>query len=78
MYSLEDRICKNIFKKACEIDPLLKGMPNIDKSLLPDYELVTNKPILPSNVELLENKRSKSAKLRIIKRIKEEKKYEKN
>ncbi len=69
-HSLEDRICKNIFKEASMEDPLLKGMPNVDQSLLPDYKLITNKPILPSNEEISYNKRSKSAKLRIIKRIK--------
>jgi len=69
-HSLEDRIVKNIFKEVSEIDPFLKGLPNIDKNLLPDYEIITNKPILPSEGEINYNKRSKSAKLRIIKRIK--------
>lgn len=69
-HSLEDRICKNIFNEVSEIDPFLKGMPNIDSSLLPNYELVTKKPILPSNDEMEKNSRSKSAKLRIIRRIK--------
>lgn len=77
-HSLEDRICKNIFKDISEVDPFLKGLPNVDKSLLPDYEIVTNKPILPSDKEIIDNKRSKSAKLRIIKRIKEGNIYEKN
>lgn len=69
-HSLEDRIVKNIFKEVSEIDPFIKGLPNIDKNLLPDYEIITNKPILPSEEEINNNKRSKSAKLRIIKRIK--------
>ena len=69
-HSLEDRIVKNIFKEVSEIDPFLKGLPNIDKNLLPDYEIITNKPILPSEDEINYNQRSKSAKLRIIKRIK--------
>ena len=68
-HSLEDRIVKNIFKEVSEIDPFLKGLPNIDKNLLPDYEIITNKPILPSEDEINYNKRSKSAKLRIIERI---------
>ncbi|MDD5980489.1 MAG: 16S rRNA (cytosine(1402)-N(4))-methyltransferase RsmH [bacterium] len=69
-HSLEDRICKNIFKSVSEVDPVIKGLPNVDPSLLPDYEIVTKKPILPSDMEINENPRSKSAKLRIIKRIK--------
>ena len=69
-HSLEDRIVKNIFKQYTEEDPLLKGMPNINKELLPDYELVTKKPIIPNDEEIIQNSRAKSAKLRIIKRIK--------
>ncbi len=69
-HSLEDRICKNIFKSVSEVDPVIKGLPNVDPSLLPDYEIVTKKPILPSDMEINKNPRSKSAKLRIIKRVK--------
>lgn len=69
-HSLEDRICKKIFREYTEVDPVIKGMPNIDESLLPDYELVVKKPILPSNEEMNYNSRSRSAKLRVIKRIK--------
>ena len=69
-HSLEDRIVKKMFKEVTEIDPFIKGMPNIDISLLPDYELVNNKPILPSKEEIENNPRAHSAKLRIIKKIK--------
>ncbi len=69
-HSLEDRICKTIFKEVTEVDPVIKGLPNIDPSLLPDFELITKKPILPTQMEILNNSRSKSAKLRVIKRIK--------
>ena len=57
-------------KKVSTVDPVLKGMPNVDPKLLPDYEVITNHPILPTDDEIINNKRSKSAKLRIIKRIK--------
>lgn len=69
-HSLEDRICKNIFKKYTEIDPVIKGMPNVDDNLLPDFQLITKKAILPSDIELSNNKRSASAKLRVIEKIK--------
>lgn len=69
-HSLEDRICKHIFKEVTEIDPVIKGLPNVNENLLPDYKLVTKKAILPTNIEIENNKRSKSAKLRIIERIK--------
>lgn len=68
-HSLEDRIVKQIFKKESEIDDLVKGLPEIPKNYLPKIKLINKKPILPSNDELKENTRSKSAKLRIIERI---------
>lgn len=69
-HSLEDRIVKNVFKDLTEINPLVKGMPNIPSEYLPNYELVNHKAIVPSDVELEENNRSRSSKLRVIKRIK--------
>ena len=69
-HSLEDRLVKNYFKEKCMIDSKLKGMPNIPNEYLPDFELVTHKPILPSNLEIEENPRARSAKLRVIQRIK--------
>lgn len=69
-HSLEDRIVKQMFKKESEIDELVKGLPNIPAKYLPKIKLVNKKLILPSAKELSENSRSKSAKLRIIERIK--------
>ena len=69
-HSLEDRLVKNIFKEKCAIDPKLKGMPNIPKEYLPDFELVVNKAIAPSEEEINNNPRARSAKLRVIERIK--------
>lgn len=69
-HSLEDRMCKNIFKEVTAIDPLVKGMPNIPDDMLPDYKLVTTKAIVPTDIEIRQNSRSKSAKLRVIERIK--------
>lgn len=69
-HSLEDRIVKNVFKKYSEIDSMVKGLPDIPYDYLPEVMLVNHKPILPSEKELTENSRSKSAKLRVIERIK--------
>ena len=69
-HSLEDRIVKSVFKDVTNIDPKLKGLPNVPLEYLPDYELINNKAITPSNEELETNNRSRSSKLRIIKRIK--------
>ena len=69
-HSLEDRLVKNFFKEKCAIDERLKGMPNIPEEYLPDFKLVVNKAISPSEEELENNPRARSAKLRVIERIK--------
>ena len=69
-HSLEDRIVKRLFKEVSDIDPKLKGLPNIPDEYLPDYKLVVNKAILPTEEELKNNNRARSAKLRVIERIK--------
>ena len=68
-HSLEDRIVKSIFKKQenpCTCPPnfpvCMCGKESMGK-------VVTRKPILPSEEELSENSRSKSAKLRIFERL---------
>jgi 16S rRNA (cytosine1402-N4)-methyltransferase len=68
-HSLEDRIVKQIFKKDSDIDDLVKGLPVIPKEFQPKLKLINKKPILPSEQELSENSRSRSAKLRIVERI---------
>lgn len=69
-HSLEDRIVKKYFQKLTKIDEQVKGLPDIPCEYLPDFKLVYNKAIIPSHQELEENSRSRSAKLRIIERIK--------
>ena len=69
-HSLEDRLVKNFFKEKCAIDERLRGMPNIPEEYLPDFSLVVNKAISPSDEELENNPRARSAKLRVIERIK--------
>ncbi len=56
-HSLEDRIVKHEFKGRLSQDLPVK--------------ILTKKPILPSKEEIFENSRSRSAKLRIIKRVKD-------
>ena len=62
--SLEDRICKTIFKERSTIN-IPEGLPIVVKDLAP-FELITRHPILPSEAELDENLRSHSAKMRVI------------
>ncbi|WLR43630.1 16S rRNA (cytosine(1402)-N(4))-methyltransferase RsmH [Bacillus carboniphilus] len=69
-HSLEDRICKDTFKKVSEPPPLPPGLPVIPEEFKPKIKLVTRKPILPSDEELENNNRARSAKLRIAERLK--------
>jgi len=68
-HSLEDKIIKNIFKEKTHIDDMVKGLPNIPEEYMSNYRLVNNKAIAPSDTELENNNRSRSAKLRVIERI---------
>ena len=69
-HSLEDRIVKKYFKKLTEIDSKVKGLPNVPDSYLNNFKLVYNKALTPSPEEINDNPRSRSAKLRVIERIK--------
>lgn len=64
--SLEDRIVKNIFKEYTYEGEGSRIIPTSQREV--DYFLVNKKVILPSEKEMEENPRSKSAKLRIIER----------
>ncbi len=68
-HSKEDKIVKHIFKKQSEVNELVKGLPEIPNEYKPKIKLINKKPIIPSDYEIKENSRSKSAKLRIIERI---------
>lgn len=66
-HSLEDRICKNIFKEVSKVDDNLKDLPIIPIDYQPKYKIVES--ITPKEEELINNNRARSAKLRIIERI---------
>lgn len=72
-HSLEDRIVKTIFKTnenpcTCPPDFPVCVCGNVSKG-----KVITRKPILPSEHEMEENPRSKSAKLRVFEKIQDEK-----
>ncbi len=69
-HSLEDKIVKKYFKENCDIDSKVKGLPTIPQEYLPNFRLVEKKAILPTKEELEKNPRARSAKLRVIERIK--------
>lgn len=68
-HSLEDKIVKDIFKKYSEVNDIFKGLPNIPSEYKPKIKIINKKVIVPSDKEIEENSRSKSAKLRIIERV---------
>ncbi|MBB4824026.1 16S rRNA (cytosine1402-N4)-methyltransferase [Sporosarcina luteola] len=68
-HSLEDRLCKTIFKEASSLPELPPNLPVIPEGMEPTLKVVTRKPILPSQAEIEENKRSRSAKLRIAEKL---------
>ena len=67
-HSLEDRICKQVFKDVSEIKDVPRGLPVIPDELKQKFSLVNKKPTIPSQQELDDNHRAHSAKLRIIER----------
>ena len=68
-HSLEDRAVKNAFNDSigkCICPP---DLPYCGCGAKSKGKIVTRKPILPSDKEIEENSRSKSAKLRVFERI---------
>lgn len=70
-HSLEDRLVKQRFKEFCRGCVCPPDFPVCVCGKTPRGALVNKKPIEPGAHELEKNKRSKSAKLRIIEKIKE-------
>lgn len=69
-HSLEDRICKQAFKKWSTEPPLPRNMPVVPEGSRPPFTLITRKPIIADTEELDKNRRARSAKLRIVEKIK--------
>ncbi len=68
-HSLEDRIVKNKFKEFCTGCTCPPEFPICVCGKQPRGELASKKPIIPSVEELEDNPRSRSAKLRVIRKI---------
>lgn len=68
-HSLEDRICKNIFKEKSEMDSIFKGLPDKDIPLEYRLELKLIAKIKPSKKELVDNNRSRSSILRVAEKM---------
>jgi len=65
-HSLEDKICKQIFNEVSSVPKELKNLPIIPEEYKPKYKIVAN--IAPTNKEIENNPRCRSARLRVIER----------
>ena len=68
-HSLEDRIIKHTFLSHTEGCTCPKDFPVCVCGKKPEAQIITKKPILPTEEELEENPRSRSAKLRILEKL---------
>ncbi|MBO7514167.1 MAG: 16S rRNA (cytosine(1402)-N(4))-methyltransferase, partial [Lachnospiraceae bacterium] len=76
-HSLEDRIVKSAFRtneRPCICPP---NFPACVCGRISKGNVITKKPILPTEEEMEENSRSKSAKLRVFERSDEDQKPQK-
>lgn len=65
-HSLEDRIVKNTFRFAADDKMNTSGIGGVFLDKEPTVKLITKKPVVPSESEIAENPRSRSAKLRVV------------
>ncbi|MBP2077541.1 16S rRNA (cytosine(1402)-N(4))-methyltransferase RsmH [Oceanobacillus polygoni] len=65
-HSLEDRLCKQAFKKWSTEKDTPRNLPVIPIEHQAPFKLITRKPVIPKDMELDENRRSRSAKLRVV------------
>ena len=74
-HSLEDRIVKRTFRQAVDprlrTDGLLQGPERLvqPQAAAPCFQLLTRKPLSPSDTEVRHNPRARSARLRAIERL---------
>lgn len=67
-HSLEDRLVKQMFKQVSSVPETPRNLPILTQQEA-EYRLVNRKPIVADAIELAENRRAHSAKLRIIERV---------
>ena len=67
-HSLEDRLVKQLFKEVSQGPEVPRGLPVMPSQMQAPFALVNRKPIVASPEELEANNRSRSAKLRILRK----------
>lgn len=65
-HSLEDRIVKQQFRYLADDKESSRGIAGVFISKEPTIDLITRKPIVPSDEEIARNPRSRSSKLRVV------------
>ena len=68
-HSLEDRIVKNFFRDRSADFAHVPGAPGGGHPLTPSLEVVTRRAVTPSAAETARNPRSRSAKLRVARKL---------
>ncbi len=68
-HSLEDRIIKRFFSGTTEGFTFPRGLPAPAKETGPILERITRKSITPTEEEVGQNPRSRSARLRAVRRV---------
>lgn len=69
-HSLEDRIVKNIFRKYSEVDSKFSKLPYVPDEYMPKLKIIS-KGIVPGDIELSENNRARSSRLRVVEKIRD-------
>ena len=68
-HSLEDRIVKDVFKRASQGCTCPPGLPVCACGNKPILKIITRIPVLPPAAEIERNPRARSAKLRVAERL---------
>ena len=68
-HSIEDRLVKTSLKQNSINCICHKDIPICICDIKPKVEIITKKAIVPSDIELLKNNRSRSAKMRVAKGV---------
>jgi len=68
-HSLEDRIVKNTFREFAKGCICPKSAPLCVCGKVPQLKIITPRPVLPCNEEIMANPRSRSAKLRVAEKL---------
>jgi 16S rRNA (cytosine1402-N4)-methyltransferase len=67
-HSLEDRVVKRFMQRESEVDPALRGLPELPAAARPRLKLIGRKT-RPGEAEIARNPRARSALLRVAERL---------